>query len=239
MGGASCSGLTMADDSRKVPKAETLLESDRAAFYAWTAKRGFTRLNQTNDEINEELWRDRQGVMKSAARLVSEYPNWRLPDPEVPAASPPKPAAPSPKPAMRVPDSEEAGRWLRLVPTMALAIIMVGAFQRTTDSRVATAPSHETAQLARGDDLGLTVMLRSNQLEIRWNKASAAITDSVRSVLKITDDGITEALPFDQGRFQEEFVAYTPKTNDVSIRLEVTSRDGGRTSESVRAVTIP
>jgi hypothetical protein len=45
----------MADDSRKVPKVETLRESDRAAFYAWAAKRGFTRLNQANDEINEEL----------------------------------------------------------------------------------------------------------------------------------------------------------------------------------------
>jgi hypothetical protein len=238
MGGTSCSGLTMADDSRKIPNAETLLESDRAAFYAWTAKRGFTRLNQTNDEINEELWRDRQGVMKSAARLVSEHPNWRQPDPEAAAAPTPK-AAPAPKPAMRVPDSEEAGRWLRLIPTMALAIIMVGAFQRTTDSRVAIAPSLETAPLSRGDDLGLTVTSRSNQLEIRWNKASAAMTGSIGSVLKITDDGITEALPFDQGRFQEEFVAYTPKTNDVSIRLEVTGRDGGRTSESVRAVTIP
>jgi hypothetical protein len=128
---------------------------------------------------------------------------------------------------------------LRLVPAMVLAIIMVGAFQRTTDWRVATTPSRETASLSRGDDLGLTVMLRSNQLEIRWNKASAAMTDSLGSVLKITDDGITEALPFDQGRFPEEFVAYTPKTNDVSIRLEVTLRDGGRTSESVRAVTIP
>jgi hypothetical protein len=212
----------MADDSRKIPKAETLRESDRAAFYAWAAKRGFTRLNQANDEINEELWRDRQGVMKSAGRLVSEHPNWRQPDPVVPAVSPRKPA-------IRVPESEEAGRWLRLVPTMALAIIMVGAFQR----------SRETAPLSRGDDLGLTVMLRSHQLEIRWNKASAAMTDSVRSVLKITDDGITEALPFDQCRFPEEFVAYTPKTNDVSIRLEVTLRDGGRTSESVRSVTIP
>jgi hypothetical protein len=55
MGDTSCSGLTMADDSRKVPKVETLRESDRAAFYAWAAKRGFTRLNQANDEINEEL----------------------------------------------------------------------------------------------------------------------------------------------------------------------------------------
>src|SRR5580704_5772014 len=107
MGGASCSGLTMADDSRKVSNAETLLESDRAAFYVWAAKRGFTRLNQANDEINEELWRDRQGGMKSAGRLVSEYPNWRQPAPEVPAVPPPKPAAPAPKPAMRVPVSEE------------------------------------------------------------------------------------------------------------------------------------
>lgn len=227
----------MADDSRKVPKAGTILESERAAFYLWAVKRGFTRLHHASDEIIEELWRDRAGVMKSAGRIVSEHPDWRQSDSEVTTA-PPR------KPAMWVLTSQEARRWLGLFPTMALVIIIVGAFLRATDSRETTAASsRETAQSSPvpGDrvGLGLTVTSRSNQLEIRWNKASAAITESVRGVLKITDDGITEALPFDQAEFHDEYVTYTPKTNDVSIRLEVTGKDGGTISESVRSVRIP
>jgi hypothetical protein len=57
--------------------------------------------------------------------------------------------------------------------------------------------------------------------------------------MKITDDGITESVPFDQSQLRDGYVAYTPKTSDVSIRLEVTGKDGGTTSESIRSVAIP
>ena len=56
---------------------------------------------------------------------------------------------------------------------------------------------------------------------------------------QITEDGITEALPFDPSQLRDGYVAYTPKTNDVSIRLEVTAKDGSTKSESIRSVAIP
>ena len=38
----------------------------------------------------------------------------------------------------------------------------------------------------------------THQLEIRWNRQSAVIAASDKGVMKITEDGITEAVPFDQ-----------------------------------------
>ncbi len=89
------------------------------------------------------------------------------------------------------------------------------------------------------NELGLNVTPRQHQLEIRWNRNSAAIAESDRGVMKITEDGITEAVPFDPTQLRDGYVAYTPKTSDVNIRLEVTGKDGGTTSESIRSVAIP
>jgi hypothetical protein len=43
----------------------------------------------------------------------------------------------------------------------------------------------------------------------------------------------------DARELQEGYVAYTPKTNDVSIRFEVTAVNGAATAESIRVVAIP
>jgi hypothetical protein len=225
----------MVDELRKFPNAKPLLELERLAFYAWAETQGLTRLNHTNEAILEELWRDRKGFTKSARQLVGEFPNWRQPDAETKAP-------PTQMPAMWFPTSQGSWRWLRLLPTVALAMIGVGAFLRAMDSPGTTDPStRQTAHSSHGErtDLGLSVTSRSNQLEIRWNKASAALTESVRGVLQITDAGTTEALPVDQAQFYDEYVAYTPKTNDVRVRLELTGKDGGKASESVRSVSIP
>jgi hypothetical protein len=108
----------------------------------------------------------------------------------------------------------------------------------TNSSRtVAAAPPPTEAVAAAG--LGLTVTTHSHQLEIRWNRESAVIQASDRGTMKITDDGITESVPFDQSQLRDGYVAYAPKTSDVSIRLEVTGKDGDTTSESIRSVAIP
>jgi len=46
-------------------------------------------------------------------------------------------------------------------------------------------------------------------------------------------------VPFEARELREGYVAYTPKTNDVSIRFEVTGADGAATTESIRVVAIP
>jgi len=86
---------------------------------------------------------------------------------------------------------------------------------------------------------GDPITVTGTALNLDPKKTAAYTWTSDGGTMKITDDGITEAVPFDQGQLRDGYVAYTPKTNDVSIRLEVTGKDGGTASESTRWVSIP
>jgi hypothetical protein len=199
------------------------------------------------------------GFPLDALQLASGHPGWRYPDPlehnPAPAAVPTPQPLPPPKPRISewtppppsVPAARDRIRWSRLLPTAALAIIAVGAVQLTMSSRrtVAETPTQTetaasgTAPVSDENALALTVTPLPRQLDIRWNRESEAIKESKEGVMRITEDGITEALPLDQNQLRDGYVAYAPKTTDVSIRLEVTGRNGQTTSESVRSVAIP
>jgi hypothetical protein len=184
------------------------------------------------------------GFPFDAGQLVSGHPGWRYPDPlEQTTAPAPPPAAPKPQAperAMLAPPPywppKEKIKWSGLLPTAALMVIGLVALQLSTNSKqttaAAAAPSTETA-------LGLTVTSRPHQLEIRWNRESEAVTASDHGTMRITEAGVTEAVPFDQEQLHDGYVAYTPTTNDVSIRFEVTEKDGGTAAESIRSVAIP
>jgi hypothetical protein len=178
-----------------------------------------------------------------------QAPGWTAPSSRPPRAvdwtMPPPPVSPA---------SGSGIRWGRLAPTVILVAISVGALQIATSSKQTaataaasgiaaseTAATELVAQASPSDErsLGLSVTSRQRQLEIRWNRESAAVATSIKAVMRITEDGITEVVPFDQTQLRDGYVAYTPKTNDVSIRLEVTGKDGGTMSESVRSVAIP
>lgn len=228
----------MANDSRKSLDTQLLSESERSAFYAWAHAQGFTRLNASFEQLGEELWRDAKGKIVSAGRIVDEHPDWRVPPGEQTTESRRKPTVPPFTSVNRL-------KWLRLMPTATLAMIMVGVLQLAIDSHHAAAlpPSNpSTPPLVESGDrtnLGLTVTALSNQLQIRWNRESSAILASDHGVMRITENDITEAVPFDPAQLRDGYVAYGPKTNDVNIRLEVTGRDGATTSESVRSVALP
>lgn len=169
--------------------------------------------------------------------------DWTMPPPPVPLAG------------------HSTIRWSRLAPTVVLAALAIGTLQLATGSKhtVSAAGASEmpvsasestpseiaqpTPAIPAVTDsdraLGLTVTSKQHQLEIRWNRESAAINGADKGLMKITENGITEALPFDQAQLRDGYVAYTPKTNDVNIRLEVTGKDGATKSESIRSVAIP
>jgi hypothetical protein len=86
--------------------------------------------------------------------------------------------------------------------------------------------------------LGLSVIARPHQVEIRWNRDSAAIQASERGVMKISEAGVTQIIPFDQRQLKDGYVSYTPTTTDVRITMNVTGPDGATKSESIRAVAI-
>jgi hypothetical protein len=186
------------------------------------------------------------GFPLDAGQLASGHPGWRYPNPfdqAQPVAAPaPKPAAAklTPAPAFASPNRI---KWPRLLPTAVLMVIGIGALQLATNSNRTLAASPLSAEAGpasgNGPALGLRVNPIPHQLEIRWNHESAAIASSDRGVMNITEAGVTESVPFDQGQLRDGYVAYTPRTNDVSIRLEVTAKDGGTTMESIRSVAIP
>ena len=228
----------MANDSHKPFDARPLSESERSAFYAWAHTQGFTRLNASCEDLAEELWRDREGEILSAGRIVGEHADWRVPPGEKMAESRRKPTVP-------LFTSVNGVEWLRLLPTATLGMIMLGMLQLVIDSHNAAAlpPSSQSTPpvVESGDrtNLGLTVTDLSNQFQIRWNRESRAILASDHGVMRITENGITEAVPFDPAQLRNGYVAYGPKTSDVSIRLEVTGKDGAMNSESVRWLAIP
>jgi hypothetical protein len=194
------------------------------------------------------------GFPLDAAQLASGHPGWRYPDPLAAAAPvpeppppPPLPKAPQPEPQWMPPPpvsvSSEGIRWSRLMPTVALVAIAIGTLELVTNSNrtveAAPASAEASASPTAPASLGLAVTSRPHQLEIRWNRESAAITDSEHGVMKITEGGATQEVPFDQRQLRDGYVAYTPRTSDVSINFEVTGKDGATTSESMRSVAIP
>jgi hypothetical protein len=179
------------------------------------------------------------------AKLAGGHPGWRFADPiEV------ERQAPAQSTFGRVPATGNV-RWSRLLPTIVLVVVAIVLTQMAWSSRGTTsansAPESETAEPKPASTtpsnyetaLGLKVIAPPHQLEIRWNRAAPAIASAVKGTLSISEAGVTEAIPFDPQELREGYVAYTPKTNDVSIRFEVSGATGAATTESVRVVAIP
>jgi hypothetical protein len=179
------------------------------------------------------------GFPLDAGQLASGDPGWRFPNPLEDTPAPPAPKPSTPQPSVNNSASPEGIRWSRLLPTAALVAISIGALQMATNSSRTVDAAPAPTEAAQVPGLGLTVSSHPHQLEIRWNRQSAVIEASDQGLMKITDDGITESVPFDQSQLRDGYVAYTPKTTDVSIRLEVTGKDGGETTESIQSVAIP
>ena len=160
-------------------------------------------------------------------------------------------------------------RWSHLAPTIALAVIGIGGLQLATSSKhtVAAAPAPAIARSTapgpapapvesatpapaateplappsqtNDTGLGLSVAFRPQQLDIRWNQQSSAITQAESGIMKIKEAGSTRVIPFDHQQLLDGHLAYLTKNNDVSVKLEVTGKNGGTTSESVRSLALP
>lgn len=236
------------------------------------------------------------GFPFDVGQLLGGHPGWRYSSPLdcVPTPASQRPTAPQahgwtarqqPEPQQPEPQqleqalaellmsapavSSEGGsriEWSKLVPTIVLAVIGIGALQLATGSKqtvaaapavteraapapeatesAATAPApvviEPVASTAPNSEtgLGLSVAVRPQQLNIRWNRQSAAITEAQKGLMRITEAGSTRVVPFDQRQLRDGYLTYITKSNDVNIELEVTGKNGGTTSESVRSVAI-
>lgn len=146
--------------------------------------------------------------------------------------------------------------WLRLIPTVAILTLVVAWLLNhgSQDVTAATAEPQAAAPVSSSPvtvqpvaavltstqvPLGLEVLLRGKQLEIHWNHDAAVIRNAAKGVMRISDGGVKEVIEFDATQLRDGAVAYSPKTNDVSVRFEVNGLDGSSSSESVRSVAIP
>jgi hypothetical protein len=87
--------------------------------------------------------------------------------------------------------------------------------------------------------LGLQVVSRGKQLEIHWNHDATPIRNAAKGVMRISDGGVQEVIEFDATQLRDGAVAYSPTSNDVTVRFEVNSVDGTTSSASMRSVAIP
>jgi hypothetical protein len=131
--------------------------------------------------------------------------------------------------------------WIRLLSTTASFSIATGAILIALDSNHAGTPvaaPTETATEYRST-LGLRVTTQKQQLDIRWDHDLAVRLQSTKGLMKITDGEMTKLIPLDSRDLQDGYVSYTPLTNDVRVRFEVTKVDGTSVTESARVVAIP
>jgi hypothetical protein len=125
---------------------------------------------------------------------------------------------------------------LRLFLTLAFLAVLAGAIQMFWPFQSSHGPPAKEATEAETSPLGLKVTSRPNQLEIRWNHDSAQILAAERAIMSITEGDMTERIPVDHQELREGYLAYKPKTSEVSIHFEAIGPGGRVTTEFVRVV---
>jgi hypothetical protein len=130
----------------------------------------------------------------------------------------------------------EPSLWLRLLPTFAVFGLVTAGTQMLWPSRTAEATQIAELTPTNVSPLGLKVAVQPHQLEIRWNARATQLLAAEKGVLEITEGDVTAKIPIDRQELRNGYVAYSPKTNDVYVRFEVSGADGKSTTESVRVV---
>jgi hypothetical protein len=136
---------------------------------------------------------------------------------------------------------QEPIAWSRLLTTTALVSLVTGAILVAFDSRHAAPPPAEPVENNSGyqSRLGLRVIIRKQQVEIRWDHDLVVALKPGKGLIRITEGETTKLIPLDWRDLQDGSVSYTPLTSDVRVRFEIIEADGARISESTRVVAIP
>jgi protein TonB len=84
--------------------------------------------------------------------------------------------------------------------------------------------------------LALRVERNAGQLLLSWNREATAVKAAQAAVLSIMDGDHKEDIKLELGQLRGGSIVYSPITNDVSFRLEVTDSKGQSTNETVRVI---
>ncbi len=153
-----------------------------------------------------------------------------------PKVDPPKAQAAKPEqfsPLTAIPEAEKPGIFANKWIWIGLIILLLGggaAYKFVFSGNAAQ-------QTGQTDSLSLRVERNAGQLLLTWNRNASAIQTASRATLTINDGDHREDADLDLGLLRSGNVVYTPMTNDVSFRLEVTDVKGGKSvSESMRVL---
>lgn len=126
-------------------------------------------------------------------------------------------------------------KWVALVPTWGLAIAT------TIWCTDRPAPKHQAVNMAPHavaviDPIDLRVRRDQDLLEVNWNTSSAEIMNSWGGVMIIRDGRRVKAIRLDELEMHTGRIYVQSKSSDLGIRLEVASRNGSGSTESIRVV---
>lgn len=86
------------------------------------------------------------------------------------------------------------------------------------------------------DPIDLRVRRDQDLLEVNWNTSSAEIMNSWGGVMIIRDGRRVKAIRLDELEMHTGRIYVQSKSSDLGIRLEVASRNGSGSTESIRVV---
>ena len=97
------------------------------------------------------------------------------------------------------------------------------------------APSSPLGQRAEYQ-LGLRADYQKDSLLIGWNRAAPLLASAASATFRIADAGRTRTLDLSARELQNGSIVYKPKADEISVELNVTSRDGATASQSIRII---
>jgi hypothetical protein len=84
--------------------------------------------------------------------------------------------------------------------------------------------------------LGLRAEYEKDALLIGWNRAAPEVVSAASATFRIADGARTRTLNLSHRELQNGGIVYKPKAEEISVELNVTSRVGATTSQSIRVV---
>jgi len=133
----------------------------------------------------------------------------------------------------------------RKVKIAAAALAMIGAFWYARARVFTPATASASTRLASPSPapapaprllLGLRADYQKDSLLIGWDRTAPEIASAASATFRIADGGRTRTLDLSARELQNGSIVYKPKADEISVELDVTSRDGSTASQSIRIV---
>src|SRR5262249_8306072 len=97
-------------------------------------------------------------------------------------------------------------------------------------------PPSSAPPLVPGALLGLRADYQKDSLLIGWNRTAPEVASAASATFRIADGARTRTLNLSARELQNGSILYKPNADEISVELNVTSRQGATTSQSIRIV---